>query len=84
MTDGLYMYVNVYWWMSSNQHIGQTKIGLLGKITGARVMVSLPPLRKYESVCRGCVYRVKIHILYTESDISFYYILTMDYIGKSH
>ena len=32
MTGGLY--VNAKRWMSSNQHIGQTKIGLLGKITG--------------------------------------------------
>ena len=31
--------MNANWWMSSNQHIGQTKIGLLGKITGAGVMV---------------------------------------------
>ena len=34
------LYVNADWWMSSNQHIGQTKIGILGK-TGARVMVCL-------------------------------------------
>ena len=27
--------------MSSNQHIGQTMVGLQGKITGARVMVCL-------------------------------------------
>ena len=39
MTGGLK--VNANWWMSSNQHIGQTKIGILGKITGARVMVCL-------------------------------------------
>ena len=39
MTGGLY--VNANWWMSSNQHIGQTKIGILGKITEARVMVCL-------------------------------------------
>ena len=39
MTSGLYVHANR--WMSSNQHIGQTKIGLLGKITGAGVMVCL-------------------------------------------
>ena len=43
MTGGLY--VNANWWMSSNQHIGQhigqTNIGILGKITEARVMVCL-------------------------------------------
>ena len=39
MTGGLY--VNANWWMSSNQHIDQTKIGILGKITEARVMVCL-------------------------------------------
>ena len=32
MTDVLY--VNGDWWMSSNQHIGQTKIGILGKTQG--------------------------------------------------
>ena len=39
MTDG--SYVNANRWMSSDQHIGQTKIGLLGKITEAWVMVCL-------------------------------------------
>ena len=46
MTGGLYVNANL--WMDSNQHIGQTKIGLLGK---------------YESVRTGCIYRVKIHTL---------------------
>ena len=40
MTGGLYMNANR--WMSSNQCIGQTKIGLLSK---------------YELVCTGCVYK---------------------------
>ena len=39
MTGGLYMNTNR--WISSKQHIGQTKIGLIGKITGAGVMVCL-------------------------------------------
>ena len=37
MTGSLYVSAN--WWMSSNQHIGQTKIRILGKITGTRIMV---------------------------------------------
>ena len=39
MTGGLYMKTNR--WISSKQHIGQTKIGLLCKITGAGVTVCL-------------------------------------------
>ena len=42
MTGGLY--VNANRWMSSNQHIGQTKIGLLGKITGLGHGLSLQSL----------------------------------------
>ena len=39
MTGSLYVKANG--WMSSNQHIGQTKTELLGKLTGAWVMVCL-------------------------------------------
>ena len=39
MTGGLY--VNANGWMNYNQHIDQTKTGLLGKLTGAWVMVFL-------------------------------------------
>ena len=42
MTGGLY--VNANRWMSLNQHIGQTKIGLPGKITGLAHGLSLQSL----------------------------------------
>ena len=38
------LYVNANRWMSSNQHVGQTKIGLLGKITGLGHGLSLQSL----------------------------------------
>ena len=64
MTSGLY--VNANWWMSSNQHIGQTKIGILGKITESRVMVCLfNPSEIMNWYVQGVYidYRVKIHTL---------------------
>ena len=62
--------MNAHWRMSSNQHIGQTKIGLLGKITGARVMVCLfDPSENMNPYIQG-VY-IKIHTLYIDIDLYF-------------
>ena len=68
MTGGLY--VNANWRMSSNQHISQTKIGLLGKITGARVMVCFFDPSENMNWYVQVVY-IKIHTLYIEIDLYF-------------
>ena len=56
--------MNTNRWISSKQHIGQTKIRLLCKITGAGVMVCLfNPSENMNRYVQGVYIEVKIHTL---------------------